>query len=178
MTPSATESATALATACCAGPNICTAWRASLIVTLLYRIVGGLHMRFGATNASRVVKPSLLLVSPMQYAVSTALPRGPNNKSTCATSLPSPTRDSPTHVPLILGMKKPPLSFAEMTSPSFGSTASGGKRWAVSLDQSWATTTRGSHARLIALAGKRYQLTAAKAPAMKAKSPSESPKCQ
>ena len=46
--------------------NICTAWRASLIVTLLYRIVGGLHIRFGATNASRVVKPSLLLVSPMQ----------------------------------------------------------------------------------------------------------------
>src|SRR5215813_1846778 len=56
-----------------------------------------------------------------------------------------------------------------MTSPSFGSTASGGKRWAVSLDQSLATTTRGSHARLIALAGRRYQLTVAKAPAMKAK---------
>ena len=39
ITPSATESATALATPCCAGPNICTACLAPLIVTLLNRIV-------------------------------------------------------------------------------------------------------------------------------------------
>src|SRR6516164_7851411 len=58
-----------------------------------------------------------------------------------------------------------------MTSPSFGSTASGGKRWAVSLDQSWATTTRGSHARLIALAARTYQLTVSKAPLMRGRCP-------
>src|SRR5260370_1219496 len=63
ITPSATLSATALATACCAGPNICTACLAPLIVTLLNRIVEGLQARFGATNASSEVKPSLLFVN-------------------------------------------------------------------------------------------------------------------
>src|SRR5215470_13916087 len=99
MTPSATLSATALATACCAGPNICTACLAPLIVTLLNKIVGGLHNRFGATTASNVLNPSLLLVRAFANAVSTALPRGPMIRSIWATSLPSPTSDSPTHSP-------------------------------------------------------------------------------
>ena len=37
--------------------------------------------RLGAITASRVVKPSLLLVSALQKAVSTALPSGPMSKS-------------------------------------------------------------------------------------------------
>src|SRR6516165_5908059 len=99
ITPSATLSATALATACCAGPNICTACLAPLIVTLLNKIVGGLHNRFGATTASNVLNPSLLLVRAFANAVSAALPRGPMIRSIWATSLPSPTSDSPTHSP-------------------------------------------------------------------------------
>src|SRR5204863_153927 len=39
MTPLSTESTTARATAACAGPNICTACAAPLIVTLLKRLV-------------------------------------------------------------------------------------------------------------------------------------------
>src|SRR5262249_7115209 len=96
ITPSATLSATALATACCAGPNICTAWLAPLIVTLLNSTVEGLQARFGATSASSEVKPSLLFVKAFANAVSAALPRGPISRSMWATSLPSPTRDSPT----------------------------------------------------------------------------------
>src|SRR5262245_41738545 len=104
MTPSATLSATAMATARCAGPNICTACFAPLMVTLLNITVAGLHTRFGATTASRDVKPSLLLVSALQNADSTALPRGPINRSMWATSLPSPTSDSPMHTPLIFAI--------------------------------------------------------------------------
>ena len=63
MTPSATESMTARATAAWAGPNICTACLAPLIVTLLKSRVSGLAGRFGVTTASRVEKPSLLLDS-------------------------------------------------------------------------------------------------------------------
>ena len=62
IVPSSTLSATAIATACCAGPNICTACLAPLIVTLLNITVAGLVSRFGATTAISDVKPSLLLV--------------------------------------------------------------------------------------------------------------------
>ena len=55
MTPSRTESTTARATAAWAGPNICTACMAPLIVTLLDMIVSGLAGRLGATTASRFV---------------------------------------------------------------------------------------------------------------------------
>ncbi len=75
MTPSATESATALATPCCAGPNICTACLAFLMVTLLNMTVLGFTSRFGATTASSEVKPSLLLTRALAKAFSTALPR-------------------------------------------------------------------------------------------------------
>src|SRR5579875_2458128 len=101
MTPSATLSATARATACWAGPNICTACLAPLMVTLLNITVGGLHIKFGATTARSAVKPSLLLVSALQKAASAALPRGPRIRSIWATSLPSPTRDSPTQTLVI-----------------------------------------------------------------------------
>src|SRR3989338_857436 len=104
IVPSSTQSATAIATARCAGPNICTACLAPLMVTLLNITVFGLAARFGATTAKRLVNPSLLLVSVLQNAVSTALPRGPMIKSMCATSLPSPINDSPTHVLLILAI--------------------------------------------------------------------------
>src|SRR5215471_1206026 len=96
ITPSATLSATAMATACCAGPNICTACLAPLIVTLLNITVAGLATRLGPTTESSAVKPSLLLARQLANAVSAALPRGPMIRSTWATSLPSPTSDSPT----------------------------------------------------------------------------------
>src|SRR6266852_6174843 len=104
ITPSATLSATAFATACCAGPNICTACLAPLIVTLLNRTVAGLHSRFGPTTARSDVKPSLLLVRACANADSAALPRGPMMRSMWATSLPSPTSDSPTQSPLMTAM--------------------------------------------------------------------------
>ena len=44
MTPSATLSSTAMPTAFWAGPNICTAWLAPLIVTLVISKAAGLQM--------------------------------------------------------------------------------------------------------------------------------------
>src|ERR1700735_237882 len=95
ITPLETESTTARATAAWAGPNICTACLAPLIVTLLYRIVSGFAGRFGATTARRVVKPSLLLVSALANAEPACPDLAPMIKSMWATSLPSPTSDSP-----------------------------------------------------------------------------------
>src|SRR5580765_6506652 len=95
MTPLSTESTTARATAACAGPNIWTACFAPLIVTLLNRIVSGLAGRFGATTARSVVNPSLLLVSALQNAAPAGPDLEPMIRSMCATSLPSPTSDSP-----------------------------------------------------------------------------------
>ena len=74
MTPSRTESTTARATAACAGPNICTACVAPLIVTLLAMIVSGLAGRFGATTARRFVCPSCWLIR----ASANASPTGPS----------------------------------------------------------------------------------------------------
>ena len=96
MTPSRTESTTARATAACAGPNICTAWVAPFIVTLLDMIVSGLAGRFGATTASRFVKPSFWFTSAFANASPTGPLLEPIRRSMCATSLPSPTSDSPT----------------------------------------------------------------------------------
>src|SRR5271168_3461239 len=104
ITPASTLSATALATAYWAGPNICTACLAPLIVTLLNITVEGLVSRFGVSTASSEVKPSLLLVRQLTNAVSAELPRGPMSRSIWATSLPSPTNDSPTHNLLILAI--------------------------------------------------------------------------
>src|SRR5215208_5658419 len=95
MTPASTESTTARATAACAGPNICTACFAPLIVTLLNMIVSGFAGRFGVTTARRVVKPSLLFVSALQKAAPAGPDFEPIIKSMCAISLPSPTNDSP-----------------------------------------------------------------------------------
>ena len=61
MTPSATLSATALATAAWAGPNICTACGRPLIVTLVISTVAGLQIRFGARTASRLEWPLRLV---------------------------------------------------------------------------------------------------------------------
>ena len=59
ITPSATESATALATAAWAGPNICTACRMPLIVTLVIITVAGLTAKLGVSTANRLLWPSL-----------------------------------------------------------------------------------------------------------------------
>src|ERR1041385_6380843 len=104
MTPSATLSATALATAYCAAPNICRACLAPRIVTLLNMTVAGLTIMFGASSASTAVKPSLLLTRQFAKAVSTVLPRGPMIRSIWATSFPSPTSASPTRSPLIFAI--------------------------------------------------------------------------
>src|SRR5262249_57447182 len=77
------------------GPNIWTACLAPLIVTLLNRIVSGFAGRLGATTARRVVKPSLLLVSGLQNGAPAGPVLDPMTRSMCATSLPSPTSDSP-----------------------------------------------------------------------------------
>src|SRR3954449_1088438 len=95
-TPSRTESTTARATAAWAGPNICTAWVAPLIVTLFDMIVSGLAGRVGATTASRFVCPSFWLMRACANASPTGPSFEPIRRSTCATSLPSPTSDSPT----------------------------------------------------------------------------------
>src|SRR3954469_17583063 len=96
MMPSRTASTTPRATPACAGPNICTAWVAPLIVTLLAMIVSGLAGRLGATTASRLVWPSFWLISASANASPTGPSLRPISRSMCATSLPSPTRDSPT----------------------------------------------------------------------------------
>src|SRR3954468_8500071 len=102
MTPSRTESTTARATAACAGPNICTAWVAPLIVTLLAMIVSGLAGRFGATTASRLVCPSFWLTRAPANASPTGPSFEPIRRSIWATSAPSPTRDSPTMMELAM----------------------------------------------------------------------------
>ena len=80
------------------------------MVTLLNITVFGLAWRFGATTASKDVNPSLLFVKVLQNAVSAALPLGPIRRSIWATSLPSPTRDSPTSTLLILAIIPPNLN--------------------------------------------------------------------
>src|SRR3954454_18885166 len=55
IVPSATQSATALATAYWAGPNIWTACFMPLIVTLVISTVAGFTARFGVRTASRFV---------------------------------------------------------------------------------------------------------------------------
>jgi hypothetical protein len=65
------------------------------MVTLLKRMVSGFAARFGVTTASSVLKPSFWL----ERAWVKAAPAGPDFdpmiRSMCATSLPSPTKDSP-----------------------------------------------------------------------------------
>src|SRR4029077_18412001 len=117
IVPSATLSATALATACCAGPNICTACFAPLIVTLLNKAVWGLTAKLGARTARRDVNPCLLLTNALAKALSAALPRGPMIRSICATSLPSPTSDSPTMSLLIFAMRIPPSDQVKPHTP-------------------------------------------------------------
>ena len=65
--------------------------------------VGRMFMKLDPLKSSEV-KPSLLLVSALQKALSAAEPRGPMMRSICATSLPSPTSDSPTRTLLIFAM--------------------------------------------------------------------------
>ena len=89
------SAATARATAVWAGPNICTACFAPLMVTLLKSTVSGLHGRLGVTTASSVVKPSLLFESAFTKAAPATPLLLPMMRSTWAISFPSPTSDSP-----------------------------------------------------------------------------------
>src|SRR5207244_1973538 len=80
----------ARATAACAGPNICTAWVAFLIVTLLKRSVSGFAGRLGATTARRCVKPSVLVDRACVNAAPAWPCFDPMIRSMWATSFPSP----------------------------------------------------------------------------------------
>src|SRR5947209_4448476 len=73
MVLSATQSATALATAYWAGPNIWTACFIPLIVTLVIRTVAGLAIRLGVSTARRLVWPADWLAR----ALANAVPTGP-----------------------------------------------------------------------------------------------------
>src|SRR5579872_200708 len=72
--------------------------------------VDGLAIRFGVKTASNDVNPSLLFVRQFTNAVSAELPRGPIKRSIWATSLPSPTSDSPTHNLSIFAIARLPKS--------------------------------------------------------------------
>src|SRR5713101_1441310 len=95
MMPEDTLSTTARATAACAGPNICTACVAFLMVTLLKRSVSGFAGRLGVTTASSLVKPSVLFANVLTKACPAWPDFDPMIRSMWATSFPSPTRDSP-----------------------------------------------------------------------------------
>ena len=102
MTPEATESATALATAACAGPNICTACFIPLIVTFVISTVDGLTARFGVRTASRFECPSLWRANALANAVPTGPSLLPINKSIWAISLPSPANASPMNIDIVV----------------------------------------------------------------------------
>ena len=111
MIPSRTAWTTARDTAAWAGPNICTACVAPFIVTLLEMIVSGLHGRLGVTTARRFVCPSFWLTSEFANASPTGPLFEPMRRSMCATSLPSPTSDSPTMN--AAAMTRPPMVFGD-----------------------------------------------------------------
>src|SRR5215813_7633201 len=94
--PSATQSTTALATAAWAGPNIWTAWFAPLIVTLLNMTVSGLAGTLGASTARSPLWPAVWSATRWAKAMPTGPLFDPIMRSMWATSLPSPTSDSPT----------------------------------------------------------------------------------
>src|SRR5262249_37237954 len=101
MTPEATQSVTALATAAWAGPNICTAWAAPLIVTLVINTVAGLHTRFGVNTASKFEWPAFWLAKALAKAMPTGPALSPMSRSMWATSLPSPASASPMYMDMI-----------------------------------------------------------------------------
>src|SRR3954452_12665051 len=74
MVPSARQSATALATAYWAGPNIWTACFIPLIVTLVIITVAGLASRLGSRTASRLEWP----LDWLARALAKAAPTGPS----------------------------------------------------------------------------------------------------
>src|SRR5262245_56261370 len=98
MVPSTTLSTTARATAAWAGPNICTACFAPLMVTLVIITVFGLQTILGETTASKLECPADWLARALANATPTGPSFGPINRSMWATSLPSPARASPTYM--------------------------------------------------------------------------------
>src|SRR5262245_48622479 len=98
MMPSATASVTALATAAWAGPNICTACFAPLIVTLVIITVAGLASRLGVSTASKFEWPSLWRAKALANAWPTGPSLSPINRSIWAISFPSPARASPMYM--------------------------------------------------------------------------------
>src|SRR5262245_18817817 len=98
ITPAATLSTTARATAAWAGPNIWTACLAPLIGTLVIITVAGLASRFGVTTAIKLECPALWFARALANATPTGPALSPIKRSMCDTSLPSPTRASPMYM--------------------------------------------------------------------------------
>src|SRR5262249_9288303 len=101
IVPAATQSATALATAAWAGPNICTACLAPWVVTLVIRTVAGLQIRLGVSTASKLEWPRVWPARALANATPTGPSLEPINRSMWATSLPSPTSASPMYMDMV-----------------------------------------------------------------------------
>ncbi len=95
MIPSSIASATAFATAACAGPKILLTSSRFFTVTFGTINVWGFGGRFGLMTASNGVWPTERFEIPAAKASPTGPHLSPINKSMCATSFPSPTRASP-----------------------------------------------------------------------------------
>ena len=96
MTPLSTESTTARATAAWAGPNIWTACFAPLIVTLLKRMVSGFAGQVRRDDGQQGGEAVLVVRQRVDRRPDRPAPIfEPMIRSMCATSLPSPTSDSP-----------------------------------------------------------------------------------
>ena len=80
MVPSATLSTTALATAAWAGPNICTAWVAPLIVTLLNMTVSGFAGTLGASTARSPLWPAVCVGEPLHEGGAGRAGLGPDDQ--------------------------------------------------------------------------------------------------
>lgn len=93
--PSSTASATALATAACAGPKILLMSWMFFMVTFGTMSVCGFGGRFGLMTARSGVCPAERLLIPEANACPTGPFLSPMRRSMWATSFPSPMRASP-----------------------------------------------------------------------------------
>src|SRR3954447_6297335 len=105
-------------------------------------IVSGLAGRVGATIANRFVWPSFWLTRAFANASPTGPLFEPIRTSTCATSLPSPTSDSPTCN--VGAMTRPPYGcrVPEKSGNGSATLASGGEAGQGDAARAMATTVR------------------------------------
>src|SRR5438034_485838 len=82
----------------CAGPNICTACFAPLMVTLVISTVAGLASKFGVSTANKFEWPSLCRARALANAPPTGPSLLPIKRSIWAISFPSPASASPMNI--------------------------------------------------------------------------------